>query len=132
MSFTQGIHHLGLTVPDLAQTSGFFQEVLGFNQVGENPGYPAIFISDGHIMITLWQAKSREPVSFNREQNVGLHHVALTVADSGKLDALHERLQDVADVEIEFAPEPLGSAPFRHMMCLIPGGIRVEFTAPVG
>ena len=34
------------------------------------------------------------------------------------------------DVEIEFAPEAMGGAPLRHLMCAIPGGVRVEFVAP--
>lgn len=129
---TQGINHLGLTVPDLVSAAEFFQQVLGFQQVGEKPDYPAIFVSDGHTMITLWQAKTDSPVSFNRHENIGLHHVALAVADEATLDDLSRRLQACDDVSVEFAPEPLGAAPYRHMMCLIPGGIRVEFIAPAG
>ncbi len=53
---TQGIHHAGLTVPDLAATRTFFEEVLGFEARGEKPDYPAVFLSDGSVMITLWQA----------------------------------------------------------------------------
>jgi hypothetical protein len=32
-------------------------------------------------------------------------------------------------VKFEFAPEPLLGGPTKHMMCAIPGGIRVEFIA---
>ena len=32
---TRGAHHVGLTVPDLDSTRGFFIETLGFEQVGE-------------------------------------------------------------------------------------------------
>ena len=35
-------------------------------------------------------------------------------------------------VEIEFAPEALNNGRPQHMMCSIPGGIRVEFIAPEG
>ena len=70
-SRTQGVHHLGLTIPDLERTRDFFTEVLRFERVGEEP-----------------------------------------------------------DVQIEFAPEPLGDGPTRHMMCAIPGGIRLELIAP--
>ena len=65
----------------------------------------------------------------DRTNVIGLHHLALTVA-SDSLDTLYERLQGTTDVSIEFAPEPLGDMPVRHMMCNIPGGIRVEFLAP--
>ncbi len=127
---TQGAHHIGLTVPNLEQTRNFFLETLGYDQVGEVPDYPAVFLSDGTLMITLWQALDpANAVPFDRKNVIGLHHLAFTV-DSDALDGLHERLKDTADVDIEFAPEPLGDLPVRHMMCNIPGGIRVEFLAP--
>jgi catechol 2,3-dioxygenase-like lactoylglutathione lyase family enzyme len=53
---TRGAHHIGLTVPDLAKTRTFFIDTLGFAQVGEVPDYPAVFLSDGTTLITLWQA----------------------------------------------------------------------------
>jgi catechol 2,3-dioxygenase-like lactoylglutathione lyase family enzyme len=128
---TRGIHHLGLTVPDLATTRRFFTDVLEFQQVGEVPDYPAVFLSDGVIMLTLWQAVDpASATAFDRKKNIGLHHLALTVADADALDAVHERLLAEPDVQIEFAPEPLGDGPTRHMMCAIPSAIRVEFIAP--
>ena len=57
---TQGIHHAGLTVPDLSAAQRFFTEGLGFETVGEVPDYPAAFVSDGAVMITLWQAEDPE------------------------------------------------------------------------
>jgi hypothetical protein len=68
-------------------------------------------------------------VPFDRAQNVGLHHLALAVESPAALDALHERLRRLPDVEIEFAPEPLGGGPTRHMMLYIPGGVRLELIA---
>lgn len=132
-SRTQGVHHAGLTVPDLAAAKTFFQEALGFAQVGEKPDYPAVFLSDGAVMITLWQAEdSARAVPFDRRRVIGLHHLALRVADAQALDALHRELMRRKDVEIEFAPEPLGGGPTRHMMCAIPGRIRLELIAPAG
>jgi catechol 2,3-dioxygenase-like lactoylglutathione lyase family enzyme len=129
---TQGIHHVGLTVPDLAATRTFFEEVLGFEARGEKPDYPAVFLSDGSVMITLWQAS--DPASatpFDRRRNVGLHHLALRVADPAMLATLHDELTARNDVVVGFAPEPLGGGPTQHMMCAIPGGIRLELIAPV-
>ena len=129
-SFTQGSHHVGLTVPDLAQAHDFFVEVLGFKQVGEKPDYPAVFVSDGEIMITLWRATNPESaVTFDRHHHIGLHHLALTVPGTTRLNALYQRLCDVDSLVVEFPPEPLGGGPTQHMMCAIPGGIRVEFIA---
>ena len=127
---TNGVHHIGLTVPDLEKTRTFFLETLGFEQVGEVPDYPAVFLSDGSIMLTLWQASDpASAVSFDRKNVIGLHHLAFTVG-TDSLDVLYERLKGTAGVSIEFAPEPLGELPVRHMMCNVPGGIRVEFLAP--
>ncbi len=129
-TITRGVHHIGLTVPDLEQTRNFFLETLGYDQVGEVPDYPAAFLSDGSIMVTLWQAADpASAVPFDRKNGIGLHHLALTV-DADAIDGLCEKLQGTAGVEVEFEPEPLGDMPVRHMMCSIPGGIRVEFLAP--
>ena len=130
---TRGAHHIGLTVPDLAETRAFFLDTLGFAQVGEVPDYPAVFLTDGALMITLWQAADPDSaVAFDRKNVIGLHHFAMKVEDGDSLDALHQKLTKTDGVEIEFAPEPLGGGPAKHMMCAIPGGIRVEFIAVEG
>ena len=127
---TRGVHHFGLTVPDLVATRAFFIDALGFEQVGERPDYPAVFVSDGTVMITLWQAVDpASAVAFDRKNVIGLHHLALLVPDQQSLDDLHERLAALDSVDIEFAPEALRDGPVRHMMCAIPGGVRVEFIA---
>ncbi len=128
---TQGAHHIGLTVPDIEKTGRFFTETLGYAQVGEVPDYPAVFLTDGTTMITLWRTADPETaVSFDRRNVIGLHHLALTVESLDALETLHGDLQSTDDVVIEFAPEPLGGGPTQHMICAIPGGIRVEFIAP--
>ena len=130
-SITRGVHHLGLTVPDLSATQAFFMETLGFQEVGGIPDYPAVFLSDGTTMITLWQAEDpANAVAFDRKNVIGLHHFALLVDNHASLDALHNKLQQTADVTIEFAPESLGGGDVKHMMCYMPGGIRIEFLSP--
>ena len=127
---TKGAHHIGLTVPDLMATRNFFVDTLGFQQVGEVPDYPAIFVSDGRIMLTLWRANNPERATpFDRKNIIGLHHFALKVENLAALKTLHQTLIDTPNVEIEFAPEPLGNGGAQHMMCYIPGGIRMEFIA---
>jgi len=131
-AITRGVHHVGLTVPDLEQARSFFVTTLGFRQVGAKPDYPAVFVSDGQVLLTLWRAVDPERATpFNRQNVIGLHHLALQVENRSALDALHGRLATTPGVAIEFAPELLGGGPTRHMMCRIPGGIRVEFIAPV-
>lgn len=130
MATTKGAHHIGLTVPDLMATRNFFIDTLGFSQVGEIPDYPAIFVSDGTIMLTLWQASNPEQATpFDRKNVIGLHHFALRVENLETLKSLHQTLLNTSDVEIEFAPEPLGNSSTHHMMCYIPGEYRQEFIA---
>ena len=130
---TRGAHHIGLTVPDMAKTRAFFLDTLGFAQVGEVPDYPAVFLTDDTTMITLWQAENpASAVPFDRKNVIGLHHLALNVDGADALDAVHDKLKASDGVDVEFAPEPLGGGPTRHMMCAIPGGIRVEFIAAGG
>jgi catechol 2,3-dioxygenase-like lactoylglutathione lyase family enzyme len=126
----RGVHHVGLTVPDLAAARRFFVDVLGYQARGEKPEYPAAFVSDGTTLVTLWQVKDpARSVAFDRTQNVGLHHLALAVDGHAALDALHARVAQGSDAEIEFAPEPLGGGPSRHMMLRIGGGLRIELIA---
>lgn len=125
------MHHVGLTVSDLDASCGFFTEILGWEKVGGNPDYPAVFVSDGSVMVTLWQA--REPsaaIPFDKNNNVGLHHLALRVVDLNTLEKIYQKLAAAEDVDIEFAPEPLRDGPTTHMMCFEPGGIRIEFIVP--
>ncbi|MEQ9520656.1 MAG: VOC family protein [Parvibaculum sp.] len=128
---TLGAHHVGLTVPNLTDAANFFTQTLGFAVIAEKADYPALFVSDGTTMITLWQAvNGKDATPFNRKTNIGLHHIAFKVADANALRSLYGTLQNTPKVKIEFAPEPLGASKTQHFMCTIPGDIRVEFIAP--
>lgn len=127
---TRGAHHVGLTVPDLGAARRFFVEALGFEAVGEVPDYPAAFVSDGSVMITLWQVEDpTTAIPFDRRANIGLHHLALRVGDAAALSSLHQELAWRADASIEFEPEGLGDSGLQHMMIRIPGNIRLELIA---
>jgi len=129
---TRGAHHIGLTVPNLQATQQFFADCLGFELLGEMPEYPAAFLSDGTTMITLWQAQDPQTaIPFDRKNVIGLHHLALAIESDWQLNDLYRTLQNTAEVDIDFAPESLGTGPTRHFTVTIPGGIRVEFIAPV-
>jgi catechol 2,3-dioxygenase-like lactoylglutathione lyase family enzyme len=127
---TRGVHHIGLTVPDVEETAAFFTGLLGWDVVGGNEAYPAVFVSDGVVMVTVWQVRDAGDIrAFDKDRNVGLHHLALRVADLETLQSLHHMLRD-AGIPIEFAPEPLRDGPAMHMMCFEPGGNRIEFIVP--
>jgi len=129
---TSGVHHIGLTVPDIDQARAFFCGVLGFDEVGGMPDYPSIFVSDGVILLTLWRAA--DPLTaraFDRRANIGLHHLSLAVSDDAALETVWEKVRAHSEVVIDSAPSPIrpGSRT-RHFLVFIPGGIRIEFATP--
>ena len=126
---TQGTHHIGLTVSRLEESANFFTSLLGWHEVRRNEEYPAIFVSDGKIMLTLWAIKEQPANAFSKNKNVGLHHVAFQVESEDGLNRIHKTLTENG-ISIEFAPELLRQGPAKHMMCYDPSGIRVEFIWP--
>ena len=121
------VDHIGLAVTDLEASKAFFIDGLGFAVRGEDPSYPAAFLSNGHAMVTLWGiADPGSATPFDRKRNVGLHHLALSVTSFEALEALHARLKDMPGVRIEFAPELAYGGPAKHMMVYEPSGNRVE------
>ncbi|BEU25639.1 VOC family protein [Paraburkholderia sp. 22B1P] len=127
MPKTCGVDHVGLTVSDVIASRDFFVECFGWRQVGEKPEYPAVFVSDGQVTITLWQARNSDAFNeFNRHTNVGLHHLALRVENLDSLIELFERASRWPGVKVEFGPEKMGPGPKRHAMFYEPGGVRIE------
>ena len=125
---TQGINHLGLTVSNLEKSTQFFTETLGWKVVGGYDDYPSKFVTDGKLFLTLWQVTNpTKKVSFDRKNNVGLHHLALSIASLNDLNSLYERCKNTDGVIIEFSPEPNGGGPTIHMMIREPSGNRIEF-----
>jgi catechol 2,3-dioxygenase-like lactoylglutathione lyase family enzyme len=126
MSLVEGIDHLGLTVSDIAASKTFFVEALGFEVIGGNPDYPAVYVGNGQAKLTLWQQKGPDQRGFDRHAHVGLHHVAFKVPDEAALQAAFDTVCEWPGVEVEFGPELSGQGPKVHFMIREPGGVRVE------
>lgn len=127
MALTCGTSHVGLTVGDVERTVSFF-EAVGFKRVGGVAEYPAVFLSDGAVMVTVWQAQTEAPVAFDRKSNVGLHHLALKVPSLEALDKALAAVKAVDGVRVEFEVQKVEGMPLTHFMCLEPCGCRIEFT----
>lgn len=125
---THGVHHIGLAVSDLEASASFFIQLLGWTEVKRKDDYPAIFVSDGNIMLTLW-ATEEKASSFDRRRNVGLHHLALRVKNQSVLMRVYGKLLS-AGINVEFAPTKVNGGPAMHMMCYEPSGVRIEFYWP--
>ena len=131
MPETQGLNHLGLAVRDLAATTAFFTEVLGWTETARDDSYPRNAVTDGQVRLTLWQVQDPDGApAFDRRQYVGLHHLALTVPTEADLARVSHRVRDWPGTVIEFMPELLGGGPRKHMMFAEPGGIRMELIWP--
>ena len=123
-----GVDHVGLSVSNLAASEMFFVKYAGFNVLKRDESYPAAFLNNGSVTVTLWRVKDpKTAVQFDRKNNIGLHHVAFNVTSFKELDKLHEELKTDKSVRIEFAPELLGKGPAKHMIVYEPSGNRVEF-----
>ena len=102
-ALTHGVHHVGLAVRDLDEATSFFCGTLGFKEVARNDAYPAVFVSDGSVTLTIWRVTDpKNSVAFNRKTNIGLHHLALAVADQAALATVHERVRNHPGVVLEF------------------------------
>lgn len=129
MTVTSGVNHIGLAVSDLKATTDFFVSKLGWTESGFDSAYPRTAVTGGKIKITLWQVDHAKTVNtFNRRQNVGLHHLALHIDSEKDLYALAEKLAAVENASIEFMLELMGSGPRKHFICYEPSGIRIEFS----
>lgn len=129
MSVTHGVQHIGLAVSKLEESAEFFTKILGWEEVKRREDYPAIFVRDNALTITLWKTQTDEPVKFDRKTNIGLHHLALRVENKEELFQLLDVLKE-NQIEIEFEPTFIREGPSMHMMCYEPSGIRIEFNYP--
>ncbi len=128
---TLGLNHIGFAVTKLDDSVAFFVDTLGWKTAGGEPDYPSVFVTNGDMFVTLWQVTDpTNAVAFDRKNNVGLHHMAITVRDLAALDALHEQFLAKDNVVVEFAPEFMGDGPTTHMMIREPSGLRLEFIVP--
>ena len=106
---TTGVHHVGLALPDIDAARDFFRDALGYEVAGGAADYPAHFVSDGSTLITLWQVSDPETATpFDRKKNIGLHHLAIGVADKAALTTVFDRVRAWPGVAIEFGPCPMG------------------------
>jgi catechol 2,3-dioxygenase-like lactoylglutathione lyase family enzyme len=93
---TDGLHHLGIRVTDLARSRRFYVDTLGFQPVLEFPGAAVIVNANGTLIgIRGGDAQTRPDDRFD-PYRVGLDHLALGV-EAAQLEALKAQL-DAADV----------------------------------
>lgn len=140
------IHHVGITVSDLARSLAFYEDLLGGERLGpyerSGPridavtGYPGIVVrqafvraEEGATVVELLQYDGGSDVVIEPDNgHVGAAHVAITVTD---LDATLDRLRargTTALSEPIVASEPM--AGHRVVYVLDPDRVRVELVEP--
>jgi glyoxylase I family protein len=135
-----GIHHLRLTVTDVARSRDFYTRLLGFEVAADSPpagtaeaeaAYPVLW--GGTVLVKGDLLLGLRPVApagdrFD-EDRVGLDHLSFRVSDMAALAAA-QRLLDANGVtrgEVrELAGFGIAVLPFRD-----PDNIQVEITAPL-
>ena len=127
----QAVHHLTLTVSDVARSREFYSGLFGFDLAGEF-GERVVLIK-GNTLLALGPApdpaRAKPGDSFD-ENRVGLDHFSFGVSDHMEL----ERAVEILDANRVAHGEIVNLAPFEIdvLMFRDPDNIQVELTAPQG
>jgi lactoylglutathione lyase len=128
--FTTG--HVGLNVSDLARSIRFYQDVFGFDVIGESkePGREFAFLAHGKtLVLTLWRQSAGAFV----KDRPGLHHLSFQVESVDQVKAAERQLRALGAV-IHHG----GIVPHREgadsggVFFEDPDGIRLEIFAQTG
>lgn len=136
-----GLHHLRLTVSDIARSRGFYTEVLGFEVAAESPGSPddpAVRndpdqLYGGVVFQTNGMLFGLRPVAGGEDrfdsERVGLDHVSFTVASRDQLEEAARRLaeRDIPHGDIR----DLTAFGIAILSFSDPDGVHLELTAPL-
>jgi glyoxylase I family protein len=129
---TGAIHHLALTVSDVARSQAFYSETLGFQLVMEFG--PRALLGNGSVVLALTPpadpGQAIEADRFN-ENRLGLDHLSFSVGSRADLENAVRLFEErgVSHGEIkDLGPTlPIYVLAFRD-----PDNIQVELTAPHG
>ena len=128
---TGAIHHVTLTVTDVARSADFYTSTLGFQQAMLFG--PRAILSNGSIILALTPPDPTRAIvndQFN-ENRVGLDHISFSMPDRASLEAAITRFDEVGiahgDIN-DLGPDlEIYVLAFRD-----PDNIQLELTAPYG
>lgn len=138
---TTGLHHVRLTVRDLARSRAFYEEILGFEVAAQSPGDPSdpavrqdpaqlyggvVYQTNG-ILFGLRPVANAEDV-FDSERT-GLDHVSFAVANRGVLVEAALTLEERGITHGEVMD--LDGFGIAILSFSDPDGVHLELTAPL-
>ena len=128
---TGAVHHLALTVSDVARSRAFYTELLGFQLLMEFG--PRALLSNGSMVLALTPpadpAQAIQDDRFN-ENRLGLDHLSFSVSSHADLENAVQLFdaQSVSHGEIK----DLGPIGIYVLALRDPDNIQIELTAPHG
>src|SRR5437660_7576328 len=139
---TSGLHHLRLTVTNVARSRAFYTEILGFEVAAESPGSPddpevradpdrlygGVVFQHAGMLIGLRPVA--DPGDRFDSERVGLDHVSFTVASRDYLAEVAARLSDAGVPHGEI--RDLAAWGIAILSFEDPDGIHLALTAPLG
>ena len=126
---TAGVHHLALTVSDVARSEQFYTTMLGFQKLMDFG--PRVLLSNGSMVLALTPPPNPEQAIRNDrfdENRIGLDHLSFAVASHADLEAAVRLFdeQGVPHGEIK----DLGGIGIYVLALRDPDNIQIELTAP--
>lgn len=126
MTANGAVHHLDITVQDMARSSAFYESVLplmGFERFPDAPEGP--LWAGKSVEIGLQSARTDAP---HDRYAAGLHHLAFTAASRAAVDTLHGQLGELG-VSILHPPAeyPEYTPGYYAVFFADPDGIKLEY-----
>jgi glyoxylase I family protein len=138
---TAGLHHVRLTVTDLARSRAFYEEILGFELAAESPGdpndpavredpaqlYGGVVYQTNGILFGLRPVAAKGD-SFDSDRT-GLDHLSFAVSGRADLEAAAKVLADNGITHGEIMD--LTAFGIAILSFSDPDGVHLELTAPL-
>jgi len=128
---TQAVHHLTLTVSEIARSEKFYTELFNFQKIGEF-GPRAILSNDTVLLVLTPPPDPSQAIPEDRfnENRIGLDHVSFSVASVADLEEA-VKILDAQGIE-HGDITPLEGVGITILAMRDPDNIQIELTAPTG